>query len=508
MPWNKELFETLSVRERFRDNYWRTKDPILAERLLWRINVFRHLVHLLPQESILEFGAGDGLFTEVIHTATHGRNPLTSASFSEDTEKTKPAPAGVERINLRATPEALNGRTFNFIIVMDLLDGRTAGETLSLIYDLLAPGGEVVFSESNPWNLMLRFRRLLSRVIKRRDPRTLMNRSSLYELLSEIGFIRIFAVFVDFMYAPLTKGIIQRLQGISVILENFPVVRTYAGAILIHAQKPPRQIKRPVTSLADIPQLNHAVSFVIPCHNEEMNIPPLIKGILDLYGDYVHEIVLVDDNSRDGTRQVIEAAARENPRVKGVYRTPPNGVGRAISDGMKAATGPWVLSLDCDFQHLLPELSDLFAAAGEGYDVVLGSRFSPNSVLLNYPFAKIMANRGFIGLARLVFFRRFRDVTNNLKLLKREVVENLRLRQAGFSVNAETGLQPLLMNYSIKEVPISWINRTPDMGSSSFRLAKVGGGYLNVLWNLLAWKLFGTGLYHDLPRRKPPASTG
>ncbi len=237
MPWNKELFDTLSVREQFRDNYWHTKDPILAERLLWRINVFRHLVHLLPHESILEFGSGDGLFTEVINTATHGRNQLTSATFSEDSGKTRSVPAGVERVNLRSSPEALQGRTFNFIIVMDLLDGRTAGETLSLIYDLLAPGGQVVFSESNPWNLMLRFRRLLSRLIKRRDPRTLMSRSSLYELLSEIGFIRIFAVFVDFMYAPLTKGLINRLQGISVILENFPIIRTYAGAILIHAQK-------------------------------------------------------------------------------------------------------------------------------------------------------------------------------------------------------------------------------------------------------------------------------
>jgi hypothetical protein len=140
--------------------------------------------------------------------------------------------------------------------------------------------------------------------------------------------------------------------------------------------------------------------------------------------------------------------------------------------------------MDCDFQHLLPELRDLLDAAAEGYDVAVGSRFSRHSVLLNYPIQKIVANRGFHALAQILFFRQFRDLTNNLKLMRREVLDNLELTQPGFAVNAETGLQPLLMGCSIKEVPISWINRTPDMGISSFRLAKVGGGYGQVLFRL------------------------
>ena len=83
-----------------------------------------------------------------------------------------------------------------------------------------------------------------------------------------------------------------------------------------------------------------------------------------------------------------------------MFRTPPNGVGRALADGYRAATGRWVLSMDCDFQHLLPEFRDLFDAAAAGSDVVVGSRFSRHSVLLNYPFQKIVANRGFHALAR------------------------------------------------------------------------------------------------------------
>src|SRR5205814_1053332 len=84
---------------------------------------------------------------------------------------------------------------------------------------------------------------------------------------------------------------------------------------------------------------------------------------------------------------------------------------------------------------------------------------SRHSVLLNYPFLKILANRAFHAIAVVLFGRRFRDLTNNLKIMRREVVADLRLRQPGFAVNAETALQPLLLAYSVKQVPISWINR-------------------------------------------------
>jgi hypothetical protein len=158
--------------------------------------------------------------------------------------------------------------------------------------------------------------------------------------------------------------------------------------------------------------------------------------------------------------------------------------------------------MDCDFEHLLPEFRDLFDCAVEGYDVVVGSRFSRHSVLLNYPFFKIVANRGFHLLARLLLRRNFRDLTNNLKLMRREVVADMRLLQPGFAVNAETGLQPLILGCRVKEVPISWINRSPGMGASSFRLVRVGGGYWRVLLGLCLKQTFGVGPYRDLRRRR------
>ena len=92
-------------------------------------------------------------------------------------------------------------------------------------------------------------------------------------------------------------------------------------------------------------------------------------------------------------------------------------------------------------------------------------------------------------------------MTNNLKLMRREVVQNLVLRQPGFAVNAETGLQPILMGYQVTQVPISWINRTPGMGTSSFRLMRVGGGYWEVLVGLWLYYAFGRGPYRGLAKR-------
>lgn len=476
--------DQLRLREAYREDYWLRRDPIYADRLLWRAQTFRHLVHLLPGQTILELGCGRGLFTKALEKVTGGMNPITAVSFSPTASDLGGGSPSVEFRTVSSLPGALEGETFDYVIAMDLLDRRNCAWFVQRVMDRLKPGGQVLFYESNPWNVVLNLRRALSRAFGSRDERHLLNRDALYELISEIGFIRVFAVYNDFVYAPLTPSLIWLLRNLSIVLENVPGVRTLAGSILIHAQKPPRPTEPPRMSLCKHEQLRGAVSVVVPCRNEEMNVEQLVRGLETYYADYLHEIVLVDDNSEDGTRAVIEDLAARDPLVRPLLRSPPPGVGRAIADGLEAATGRWVLSMDCDFQRLLPQFQDLFDAAVQGHDVVVGSRFSRHSVLLNYPFQKIIANRGFHVLAQLMLRRRFRDLTNNLKLMRREVVDDLKLSEPGFAVNAETGLQPLLMGYSVEEVPISWIDRDPRMGVSSFRLAKVGGGYWRVLFNL------------------------
>ena len=495
---DRSFIDSLAVREKYREWYLQHKDPIAEDRMFWRAQTFRHMTHLLPGHTILELGCGTGLFTRQLELVSRGENAITAVTFGSDTQRPAHLPARVEFLAADSLPGPLKDRRFDFIVALDLLDRSNCASVLQNAYALLNPGGQVLFYQSNPWNVVLKMRRFLSRMFGRRDPRGLLSRPQLYELMSEVGFIRVFAVFNDFVYAPLTRWLIWLLRNLSIVLENAPVMRTLAGSILVHAQKPPLKVERPRTSLFVHEQLHGAVSVVIPCHNEAPNIKVLVNRLRDMYDEYIKEFIPVDDNSTDEPAEIIRDLALEDSRVRPVFRRPPNGVGRALSDGYRAARGRYILSMDCDFVHLLPEMRDLFDLAAQGYEVVVGSRFSRHSVLLNYPFQKIIANRGFHLLARFVLFHRFRDLTNNLKLISREIVNRLQIMEPGFAANAEIGLQPLLMGLEIKEVPISWIDRDQDMGTSSFRLALAGSGYFRVLYRMWLKRFFGAGAYRHL----------
>jgi glycosyltransferase involved in cell wall biosynthesis len=179
--------------------------------------------------------------------------------------------------------------------------------------------------------------------------------------------------------------------------------------------------------------------------------------------------------------------ARLDPRVRLVNRSLPNGVGLALRDGYAAASGRYILSMDCDFLHILPEFRDLFDAVARGRDGAIGSRFSYESMLINYPFPKIVANRAFHALANLMLPIHARDLTNNLKLFRARILKEVDIQQPHFAANAETGLKPVLAGYDIEEVPISWMNRSAEMGSSTFKVASVAPGYLAALMSIF-WR--------------------
>jgi len=228
----------------------------------------------------------------------------------------------------------------------------------------------------------------------------------------------------------------------------------------------------------------------VPSHNEEMNILPLVETLLQLYGDYIHEIIFVNDNSTDRTAEVTRDIARSHSRVRLVDRRPPNGVGLALRDGIAAATGRYILTMDCDFVQILPEIGDLFDAIARGREGAVGSRFSHESVMINYPFFKTLCNRTFHLLVKLLLVWRVHDISNNLKLYRTEVFRSIEIEERHFAANAELGLKPFLAGYDIEEVPISWINRTLEMGNSSFRIVKVAPNYIGALTRAvaLAWR--------------------
>jgi 2-polyprenyl-3-methyl-5-hydroxy-6-metoxy-1,4-benzoquinol methylase len=488
----------LAQQERDRDAYFLNRDPIWRDRLEWQAHTFRHLVHLLPGETILEVGAGQGLFVDALRRITRDQNRITAVTFHEI--QTDGQDCGVEWV-IGSRPDALGSRTFDCIIVHNMLGQPYAPLLIDWIFHRLKDGGQVVFFETNPWNPYHIIMRIAQRFLGRPSAPNSLSQLQLYELMSDIGLIRIVIRFTDFVYPPLPRSLIWFFKNISVVLENAPYVRALAGRILVTARRPPREVPRPSMSLARHTALSGKLAIVVPCHNEESNVAPLVKGLFRHYDRYIRQIILVDDNSTDRTRSAIDELKRLDTRVFGVFRAPPNGVGRAIRDGLAVVEYgcEYVLTMDCDFQHLLPELEDLFDAVAAGYDAAVGSRFSRQSVLINYPLGKILANRGFHVLFGLLCRRRCRDLTNNLKLMRTDVVRRLVLRSDAFAINAEIGLQLILMGCSVEEVPISWVNRSFDMRNSKFRMLKVGAGYMRVLADFTRETRFGAR-----PLLRPP----
>ena len=237
------------------------------------------------------------------------------------------------------------------------------------------------------------------------------------------------------------------------------------------------------------------LAVVLIACNEEMNISAMVQGLISRYMQEILEIVVVNDNSTDTTAEVVRALQKVYPNLKLIIRKAPCGVGRALRDGFRAVSpeAEYILSMDSDFVQILPEFRDLFDVVAAGHEGAIGSRFSHESLLINYPFVKILCNRGFNLLANLLLRRRMRDVSNNLKLYRTEILKDLDIQQPGFAANAETGLKPLLAGRDIREVPISWINRTITMGSSSFRIPKVASGYFAVLLRIVRDTWFGKG---------------
>jgi glycosyltransferase involved in cell wall biosynthesis len=324
-------------------------------------------------------------------------------------------------------------------------------------------------------------------VLAETGPRSATDKQ-LYEFFSEFGLVRI-ASRRGYRYGKRPPRFAR-----SELVESFPALEQWTNSIAIVAEKPAVS-PAPVRPLRVSKKLNRAVSVVVPCHNEEQNIEPLVQGLLGRYERVIHEIVLVDDNSTDGSRSILKRLASRDTRIKPVFRQPPNGVGLAIADGVRATTGRYVLTIDCDFQHILGELRGLFDAIADGYDAAFGSRFTPLSLLRNYPYHKLIANRSFNCLAQLILRCRFHDLTNNCKIMSGALYRSLVLAQPGFAVNAETGLLPVVLGYRVKEVPVSWLGRSYNMGQSTFRVWKMGSSYARVLFGIAWFRMTGRGPY-------------
>jgi SAM-dependent methyltransferase len=471
------LHDILEELEERRERRWTRHAKAAQLKLHWRAAAIQHIFHTVPGEAILEIGAGSGLLAEQLQGVLQGENPLTTIVFSRELyarakERLHPDVDVRHGACLQTLPPA----QFDYVIGIGMLWHARFEECLRWIHRVLKPGGQMIFFEENFGFLSRSFNGLRSRPHGIRNGR--IDTRAVAEACSTIGFEDLDVTPHDIVSSRLGLRWMKKLESKAVLLEHMPVVRSACASLCLFARKEGRRIKRE-TCLADLPCLYGAVSVVVPAHNEAPNIPSLVERLLHLYGPYIHEIVIVNDNSTDETAAVV--GRMTDSRIRLVNRSKPNGVGRALKDGYRAATGRYILSMDCDFIEILPQLRPLFRAVANGHDGAIGSRFSHESILVNYPFFKLLCNRLCHLLIKLFLVSTVRDITNNLKLYRSDILKKLEINSPHFSANLETGLKPLLAGYDIVEVPTSWIDRTAPMGLSSFKVRKVGLAYARTL---------------------------
>jgi SAM-dependent methyltransferase len=486
------LESNLRAMERSREAYWRRYPDTSPVKLRWRALTVRHCFHILPGESLLELGAGSGLWTRHLADMLRGENPITAAVFNADLADEAAACQlpNTRVVHVSALAE-LPPESFDYIVGTAILCHDAYADNLAALHRLLKPGGQLLFFEANYWNPQVFVKntiRAIGRWTGDAACQIGMRKFELMKRASHEGFTHAEIIPYDIIHPLTPRRLIRAVQSLAFILEHAPFVRDLCGTLYIWLVKP-GEPRRPRVNLATQPRLFDSTSIVVPCHNEEANVRRMIDALVDAYDAYIHEIIIVDDNSTDRTADVVRDAMKADPRVRLVRREPPNGVGRALRDGYAAATGHYILTMDCDFAMLVPELRDLFDCVAKGHDGAIGSRFSYESVLINYPFFKIVCNRAFHLLVNLTLLAGVRDVSNNLKLYRADILKTLDIEEPHFAANMETGLKPLLAGYDIREVPMSWINRTTGMGVSSFRIARVAPGYfwglMRTIWRVL-----------------------
>lgn len=224
------------------------------------------------------------------------------------------------------------------------------------------------------------------------------------------------------------------------------------------------------------------ISIIIPTFNEAQNINLLIPKIDDvLNSHYPHEIIVVDDNSPDGTARVARKLSKKH-NVRILLRKKKRGLSSAVIDGFKIAKGSSLLVMDADLSHppdVLPDVIDALQYA----DLVVGSRLTKGGGSEEWPFHRKLVSWGAQLLARPL--TPIKDAMSGFFALKRKVINNINLEAYGYKILLEI---LVVGNYkNVLEVPFTFLNRT--FGKSKISM-NVEIEYLKQLLHLYKFKFF------------------
>jgi dolichol-phosphate mannosyltransferase len=198
----------------------------------------------------------------------------------------------------------------------------------------------------------------------------------------------------------------------------------------------------------------------LPTYNERENIEPMLRAL----GDKDVRVLVVDDNSPDGTGEVADRLAEELDYVDVLHRERKEGLGPAYLAGFRRALADGaelVLEMDCDFSHDPSDVPRLIAATDEA-DVVLGSRYVSGGGVRNWGMLRRFVSAGGSWYARVLLGTSVRDLTGGFKCYRREVLERIDLdaiTSKGYAFQIETTYRALRAGFRVVEIPITFADR-------------------------------------------------
>jgi dolichol-phosphate mannosyltransferase len=239
------------------------------------------------------------------------------------------------------------------------------------------------------------------------------------------------------------------------------------------------------------------LSVVIPAHNEEGCIASTVKDLYETlrHEEIQHEILVINDNSRDSTEKILQELSLIYPTVRYVNNSPPNGFGFAVRCGLESFRGDAVAIYMADASDSPQDLVRFFRKLCEGYDCVFGTRWNRRGKVIDYPLHKKILNRLANNFIQVVMQIRYNDVTNAFKLYRKEVIWGLQpLLSYHFNLTVELPLKSIVRGYSYAVLPNSWTNR--KTGVSKLRIREMGSRYLFIVLYCLIERWLSRRDYH------------
>ena len=214
--------------------------------------------------------------------------------------------------------------------------------------------------------------------------------------------------------------------------------------------------------------------IIIPTYNERDNISKLINDIFNLSIKDLG-ILVVDDNSPDGTGQLVEKLKQRYANLNILHRPIKEGLGKAYLDGFKEALNrkvDYIFEMDGDLSHD-PKYIPIFLNTIKEVDLVLGSRYIKNGGVDNWNLTRRLVSRFGNIYARIVLNLPYRDLTGGFKCYRRKVLENINLdslSSVGYNFQIETTYKVYLAKFKIKEIPIIFTERKTGVSKFNFKI--------------------------------------